>query len=664
MLDETGAYPSNSVQVLMEKGGQTGWSSHIRIALVVTSAAFIFAIAYFSPHTNIDSDPRYTLLVSQALIEHRTVRLDTYQATIENQAPVEWRLWRNDGHIYYVYPLAASFLALPLVAALHRLGYDMRSLPNEDFGQNFLSAVTVVFIFLFLYKIARYYLPSKTSLVLAGVSVLGTTLISTLGTAVWSHNFAVLFICLSLWLLVRLENGDPFPGLPYALGLFLFLAYFSRPTTAVFIAATLLFLFFKYRPSFWRTACIALLLLAGFVWFAQREYGLWLPPYYLPHRFGGLLHYSTEETTPFPIAVYALLFSPSRGLFVYSPIFLLAIAGLLHYRHAVKRHSLLWLIAIGSFGHIILVARFPNWWGGFSFGPRLLSEMAPVLALLTIFVARAWLQDSAPRYRRIGLLLFLLAGGISLFIHSYLGLFNQNTLLSHGHSLPPHVDKAPYLLLDWRYPQFLTTPESVCARNKVYFETMLAEKAISLQGYHLGQEIPAAAAGKAQHIPRWAWWQEAKTEEAKAERELTAVLPPSNHTFLPLIFKPPDPATLPAVFIGWLLPGEAGIWSACHTTDIVIGPITPPMPEQQLTLTISARAHLAQSVPIRINGENVGQMTFAEELATPQLVFPAALLHTGQPNVISLDFPDALAVENTLDGMPLGILLQKIVIAP
>lgn len=89
-------------------------------------------------------------------------------------------------------------------------------------------------------------------------------------------------------------------------------------------------------------------------------------------------------------ALLGVLFSPRGGLFTWSPLLLLAIAGLVSFRRLGFR------TALGFWAVIILLyvtnARVPDWWGGSSFGNRrfctILAPMAVGLAISIDALAR------------------------------------------------------------------------------------------------------------------------------------------------------------------------------------------------------------------------------------------------------------------------------------
>ena len=75
-----------------------------------------------------------------------------------------------------------------------------------------------------------------------------------------------------------------------------------------------------------------------------------------------------------------MLVSPSRGLFVYSPVLLFPAAGLLLWL-VRRRGGLLAWAAVAVAAGVGTIAQFTVWWGGHSFGPRLLSDVLPALVL-------------------------------------------------------------------------------------------------------------------------------------------------------------------------------------------------------------------------------------------------------------------------------------------
>ena len=83
----------------------------------------------------------------------------------------------------------------------------------------------------------------------------------------------------------------------------------------------------------------------------------------------------------FQDALLGNLISPSRGIFVYSPVLVLAISGFalaIKIREGRALHLAFGLIVVM---HWIAVSHFNMWWAGHSFGPRIMTNVVPLSLL-------------------------------------------------------------------------------------------------------------------------------------------------------------------------------------------------------------------------------------------------------------------------------------------
>ena len=383
-----------------------------------------------------DADPRGTLLVSEALITHGTIRLDQYgDATLARYGNV---IQQKGGHRYHYFPLGTPVLSVPFVAVARLTGMDM--VRDERVMQTAITAVVALLTLLVLARLASRLLDPVRAVTVAGVFWLGTSLASTTSTALWSHNFAVLFALVAIDAAVAAARGGDWRRWPI-IALSLFLAYACRPTMALLAPFVILFVATHSRFTALRVALLLSLLLAAFVAYSQREFGQWLPDYYLPQRL---------DSDTFWLALYGNLLSPSRGLLVYSPFI-----------------ALVWLcrpVAVRDFGlgrgwlllglawpvaHLLVISRFPHWWAGASFGPRLMTDALPGLFLLTL---RAWPVSAHTFAARVSIGMLVLSAAFSIYVNAYRGAFVEATAMWNQR---PAIDLHPGLAFDWRYPQFL-----------------------------------------------------------------------------------------------------------------------------------------------------------------------------------------------------------------
>jgi hypothetical protein len=239
--------------------------------------------------------------------------------------------------------------------------------------------------------------------------------------------------------------------LPYlVVGPLLFLAYLCRPTLSTLAPALLGYVFVHDRRAALKGAAALALCLVLFVVASSVAFGQPLPDYYRPARLAG---------SDYGRALLGNLVSPGRGLFVFSPLFLVP---LLFFRATVRglaRDKALVAIAVAwPLLHHLLVSRLRHWWAGYSYGPRFLTDVLPGLfVLLCVSVAEA---RQRPEKRFIPYVLAAL-GGFSVFVNTAQGLYNR---APKRWNAEPSIDEHPELVFDWRYPQFLHTEARQRAR--------------------------------------------------------------------------------------------------------------------------------------------------------------------------------------------------------
>ena len=147
------------------------------------------------------SDPRGTLLTAQALIEHGTFALDAYPGI-----PADHRIVELAGRKFYAYPPGTPLLSVPAVAIARLAGFDMARREDDDKVQRVLAAISVGAAAVLASLLALRSLPWPLAVLLAGIFVFGTPVISTMGTAFWSIN-AMLLATMSALLLLPGESS-------------------------------------------------------------------------------------------------------------------------------------------------------------------------------------------------------------------------------------------------------------------------------------------------------------------------------------------------------------------------------------------------------------------------------------------------------------------------
>lgn len=130
----------------------------------------------------------------------------------------------------------------------------------------------------------------------------------------------------------------------------------------------------------------------------------------------------TEEAIPF--GLYTLTVAPDKGLFIFAPIFILALAGIYTILKQPTTERIV-LISI-AIVHIFLYASWGDPWGGWAFGPRYLIPTTAVGAILIGYLLHVYARNLT-----LKALTFVLYCA-SVFI-SLLGAFTTN-------AVPPAVE--------------------------------------------------------------------------------------------------------------------------------------------------------------------------------------------------------------------------------
>lgn len=423
---------------------------------LVLIALLMVVIVRQAPVDYTDGDTEHVLLTAQALLEHGTIKLDNYIAQAESAKVLE-----VNGHRYSYQPLGTSLFALPAVWVANLRGHDMADQASQASLQKDLAAMTVAASFVLMALVARYFVGTAASVLVAMAFTLGSSIASTMGAALWSHNLAIVFTLAALLLLVRDAQGRLHVRWAYLLGGLLFAAYLVRPTQLAGVVAVFGYLVIWRRSLLLRAALGFLLPLGLLLTFFWIEYGQVLPYYYQTGRL---------RSWPTPQRLYGLFLSPGRGLLIYNPFLILLLPGLIFSIRRLIGKPLFWL----SIGWLALyggaVSLWAYWWGGWSFGSRMLVDALPALLLLTLLIWQDMQTAASPRLRSLASVTFAVLALAGVFVNTVQGLYNPWTRTWNAwYDVTEDVgyrDEA--YMFDWRYPQFLASPDLVQRRNTEY----------------------------------------------------------------------------------------------------------------------------------------------------------------------------------------------------
>jgi hypothetical protein len=301
-----------------------------------------------------------------------------------------------------IYGPGAGMAALPLFAALRPviggyLGHERVVWHVGKLAAALYCAAAAALLFL----AARVWLEQAMAVVLAAAFGLGTSVWSSSSQSLWQHGPTTFFLMLGVLGVLR-GGAWRLAGAGAALAA----ATACRPIAVVFLAATGLHLLARDRRGAVALAVGAAPLLAALVAFNT----YWLGS---PIRSGQLSIAANDVgwwSTPLAEGLAGILLSPSRGLFVFSPFLLLAFPGAwLAWRR--EEYAALRPLVVGVVVMLLIHAKWRYWWGGHSYGYRIIVDAAGPMVLMTVPVV-GW--ATATVLRR-GLLLGAL--GWSVLVH-------------------------------------------------------------------------------------------------------------------------------------------------------------------------------------------------------------------------------------------------------
>src|SRR5436190_6335832 len=312
-----------------------------------------------------------------------------------------WIVNGVNGHAISLYPVVLPVvvapLYLPAVAYLQARGWTEWRLQHvaivmEKLTASLIAALAAALFFLLLRRRAS----PADAMILALAFALGTNTWMIGSQALWQHGLAELLLVVVLLLL----TGRCSTARALCAGAVLGLIVCNRPPDAL-LAAPLALYGLRWAGRKWAWLVVAAALPVGLVLFYNvAAAGSLLGGYGLPDR-GDYFRFGLFS------GAAGMLFSPARGLLLFSPFLLLVPAALRLWRLDRGTRALTWAIALGAIAQLLFYAK-ADWRAGYSWGPRWLTDVVPLLVWL--------LPPAFAVLRGFGRALFLLAVGVSIAI--------------------------------------------------------------------------------------------------------------------------------------------------------------------------------------------------------------------------------------------------------
>jgi Dolichyl-phosphate-mannose-protein mannosyltransferase len=382
-------------------------------AAILLLAFTIFGIYLLSSSWRfpIGEDGRATLATSRSLLTRRTLAIDAAFASDEGYGPrakigVDGRAYAKAGLGLPIaeLPFVATGLLISKLAGLpeaHTLA-SVLSLLNP-----LVSASTAIVV----YELCQTVGCSPVAALLTAIAYAFATFAWVYAGVDGTEPLQALCLAVSLLLLIRYRS-ERHARLLSGSSVALACAIVTKPANAVLVPALGLYALsaVRARRLSWRETvpvlmrfavplALCVLFLSWLNWF---RFGSVLETGYEPHAF----------MNRFLGGIYGLVFSFNKGILFYAPPLVLAPVGLWIMRRSQRGEAM--LIALASVTYICLFAKFYNWGGGWSWGPRYLM---PIVPLLMMPVARAAATARVWRYAGAGLFIAgLLLNGVGVLV--------------------------------------------------------------------------------------------------------------------------------------------------------------------------------------------------------------------------------------------------------
>ncbi|HEX3528773.1 MAG TPA: hypothetical protein VH988_17055 [Thermoanaerobaculia bacterium] len=462
-----------------------------------------------------------------------------------------WMVHVPGGHIISVYPVVLPVLIAPLylpaAGYLHLRGWTEWRLDHiarvmEKLSASLLAALSASLLYLLLRRRAA----APTALLLTLAYAFGTTTWVISSQALWQHGMAELLV---IGLLLLLTAPCTLPR-ALAAGLLCGLIAGNRPPDVVLAAALGAYgLFWAGRRAALLAAAavvpagLVLLYNLGMAGNVAGGYGLRGRARFFQHDLLSGLG--------------GLLFSPTRGLLIFSPFLLFLVLAWRHLpggrseRNDRNDRGLTLAMSAGIALQLVLYAK-GDWRGGISWGPRYMTDLLPLLLWMLVPVVAA--------LRGFGRVCFLLAVGAAIAIEAvgafwYTGVTDTAIFaIASG----PHQMRAAW---DWRNAPFIASFQHGLAPAELTVEMRGHLDAIEAGGHATsvvtaGQEVVAAGWALAGHATPW------RVAIAIDGRQIVASRTFSNRSDVRATLHEASPA-------GWRIPlGTAGLAPGEHAVAL------------------------------------------------------------------------------------------------
>lgn len=347
-----------------------------RVALLLFAVLLPIYVVNFRLLGAGDSIP--TRLLPFSVLREGNLNLDEFSWERRRDGHLPYYVVQVGDHIYSVSTIATALVVTPLYVlpawwlAAHRIDYDdvrarVLMVAMERIAAATLTALSASLLFVVLRRLTTW----RWALALTLVYALGTSTWSISSQALWAHGLSELCLVILCALLLA---PAPSGAAHAAAGLTAAVMVANRPQMVVFAALALCFVCVRHRRHVLAFAAVPALVGVLVLAYNRAVFGG------ITGGYGGFGHFDA----PLLEGAAGLLVSPNRGLLIYTPIMLFGFWGAVQVWRVAAPAWLRWL-SVGVLLHVLVYAKFKEWWGGYTYGPRYFTDVLPALTIFLVY---------------------------------------------------------------------------------------------------------------------------------------------------------------------------------------------------------------------------------------------------------------------------------------
>lgn len=438
----------------------------VECSLIFATCVFVY-LANNRTITTHDPIPN-TLLAFNWIFNHQ-LNFDNFRGSYFFNMPVWFFTESPTGHLTSAYPIGTAIVTFPfylifsVIRWLDHLIQDpvLRSSlysfniqqaifdPDRLYYEKLAATLTTSSAVVLFHLAANLKFRKTICLILTFTYAFATQNWVTNSQALLQHTAANLVICGILLCLLKANRtqGRLKKLLLLVAGIFCGLIPGIRPTDTVFSIAAIVYAVFVYRRD-----CIflGLGLSSAFISISWNLY------YFGTLFLGGYASQTALYVFQFKQSIQAfvgLLFSPGRGLFVFSPVLLFMIPGALQIFKLRSKQDEQLLLCLTSAGIALFInyCFFSVWWGAWSYGNRFLADALPIFCFLVGYALTEVIELKAHRKTNYQLVCFFSFLLFSTFVQC-VGAFTLEFGKLGWDAIPAEIDSNTSIGVDrlWR----------------------------------------------------------------------------------------------------------------------------------------------------------------------------------------------------------------------